>query len=132
MGASHRGLAGRRLERTTAARRGPPMRLAENNGGSMATARCEGFQLIRLAGEPYARGVQHGRALRADVWALWEACERLILNARGPRIGWGIRQALVGAARLMERFVDRELRLELRGVADGSGLAYSRLLLLNC
>jgi isopenicillin-N N-acyltransferase like protein len=98
----------------------------------MATARCEGFKLIRLVGEPYARGVQHGRALRTDVWALWEACERLILNARGPRIGWGIRQTLVGTARLMERFVDPELRLELRGVADGSGLAYSRLLLLNC
>lgn len=98
----------------------------------MATARCEGFRLIRLVGEPYARGLQHGRALRAEIWSLWEACERLILNARGPRIGWGIRQSLVGTARLMERFVDRELRLELRGVADGSGLAYSRLLLLNC
>src|SRR6187200_1294635 len=97
----------------------------------MATAWCEGFRLVRLEGEPYARGVQHGQALREDVWSLWEACERLILNVRGPRIGWGVRQALIGTARLMERFVDPELREELRGVAAGSRLPYAHLLLLN-
>ncbi len=51
---------------------------------------------------------------------------------RGPYVGWGVRRALLGTARLMERFVSRDLRDEMRGVAAGSGLPYASLLLLNC
>jgi hypothetical protein len=98
----------------------------------MATARCDGFRLVQLQGGPYAIGYQHGRLLREEIWSLWRACERLILNARGPRVGWGVRRALSGTARLMERFISRDLREEMRGVAAGSGLGYSNLLLLNC
>jgi hypothetical protein len=98
----------------------------------MATARCDGFLLVRLEGEPYELGYQHGRALRGEIRSLWDACERLILNARGAWFGWGLRQALVGTARVMERFISPDLREELRGVAAGSGLPYTSLLLLNC
>jgi hypothetical protein len=98
----------------------------------MAVERYDGFVVVRLRGEPYELGLQHGVALRSEVWSLWRACERLILNARGPRYGWGLRRALIGVARIMERHVPLALRQEMRGVADGSGLAYGNVLLLNC
>jgi hypothetical protein len=98
----------------------------------MAVERYDGFVLARLRGEPYELGLQHGVALRGEVWSLWRACERLILNARGPRYGWALRRGLIGVARLMERHVPAALRQEMRGVADGSGLAYGNVLLLNC
>src|SRR3954462_12489728 len=98
----------------------------------MAVERYDGFVLVCLSGEPYELGLQHGVALRGEIWSLWRACERLILNARGPRRGWAIRQSLIGVARLMERYVPLALRQEMRGVADGSGLAYGNVLLLNC
>ncbi|HLH24033.1 MAG TPA: C45 family peptidase [Chloroflexota bacterium] len=98
----------------------------------MAVERYDGFVVARLRGEPYELGLQHGVALRGEIWSLWRACERLILNARGRRYGWGLRHALIAVARLMERYVPPPLRREIRGVADGSGLAYGNVLLLNC
>jgi hypothetical protein len=98
----------------------------------MAVERRDGFVVVRLHGEPYEMGLQHGVALREEIWSLWGACERLILNARGPRRGWAIRNGLLAVARVMERHVAPELRQELRGVADGSGLGYGPLLLMNC
>jgi hypothetical protein len=98
----------------------------------VAVEQQDGFALVRLHGEPYELGLQHGVALRAQIWSLWEACQRLILNARGRLYGWGLRRALITVARVMERHVAPELRLELRGVAHGSGLAYGNVLLLNC
>src|SRR5919202_4981424 len=98
----------------------------------MAVERYDGFVVVRLQGEPYELGLQHGVALRGEVWSLWRACERLILNARGRAYGWGLRQALIGVARLMERYIPPALRQEMRGVAHGSCLAYGNVLLLNC
>src|SRR5579885_777608 len=98
----------------------------------MAVEQRAGFLMLRLTGTPYELGVQHGRALRDQIWSLWQACERLVLNTRGALLGWVLRQGLTGIARLMERYIPRELRDELRGVAEGSGLPYSRVLLLNC
>jgi hypothetical protein len=98
----------------------------------MAVERYDGFVLVRLRGEPYELGLQHGVALRQEIWSLWRACERLILQARGRARGWAIRQVLLAVARVMERYVPADLRREMRGVADGSGLAYGNVLLLNC
>ncbi|MBX5490918.1 MAG: hypothetical protein IRZ14_07145 [Chloroflexi bacterium] len=98
----------------------------------MAVERRDGLRVVELAGAPYELGWQHGRALRAEIGALWDACERLILNARGRWFGWVASQLLHGVARVMELYLPRALRRELQGVADGSGLPYRHLLLLNC
>jgi hypothetical protein len=98
----------------------------------MAVERWDGFRVVRLQGEPYELGLQHGVALRQEIWSLWGACERLILNARGRARGWAARQALTSVARVMEWHLTPDLRRELRGVADGCGLGYGCLLLLNC
>src|ERR671938_1299735 len=98
----------------------------------MALERHDGFVLVRLHGQPYEMGLQHGVALREQIWSLWRACERLILDARGRVYGWALRRALLGVASVMERCVAPDLRREMRGVAHGSGLAYGRVLLLNC
>ncbi|HLI28868.1 MAG TPA: C45 family peptidase [Chloroflexota bacterium] len=92
----------------------------------------DGLLAIDLAGEPYQLGWQHGRLLRHEIWALWDACERLILRARGRWVGWVASQVLHGAARLMHLYIPPALRRELQGVAAGSGLPYHHLLLLNC
>lgn len=98
----------------------------------MAMERRDGFWLVDLVGEPYQLGWQHGRLLRDEIWALWDACERLILRARGRWFGWVASQLLHGVAGLMHLYIPPALRRELEGVAAGSGLPYRHLLLLNC
>ncbi len=99
---------------------------------AVSDERGDGYRLVHLRGGPYQMGLQHGLALRREIWSLWQACDRLVLSVRGRVAGWVARQALIAVARLMERFVAPELRRELRGVADGAGLPYGYLLLLNC
>jgi hypothetical protein len=98
----------------------------------MSVERADGFLVVRLQGEPYELGLQHGVALRREIWSLWDACARLILDARGRARGWATRRVLGSVARVMEWHMPADLRRELRGVADGSGLGYGCLLLLNC
>ena len=81
----------------------------------MVVRRGDGYLEVRLRGAPYELGLQHGVALRAEIWSLWGAFRRLILHARGPRIGWALQRTLLGVAWAMERHAPRSLRTELRG-----------------
>src|SRR5262249_57328493 len=98
------------------------MRAARERAAGVPVEHHDGFLLVRLRGEPYELGMQHGAALRSHIWQLWDSCERLILNARGRVYGWGFRQLLIGVARVMEYQIPPLLRRELPGLAGRSGL----------
>lgn len=83
--------------------------------------------VLRLRGTPYEMGYQHGVAQRAAIrrWVNEEVYGRTIL---GGRRSHGI---LLAHARQLEDALPKEIRRELRGIADGAGLSYEDVLLLN-
>src|SRR6202023_3022282 len=83
-------------------------------------------RVVLLSGTHYQMGLQHGRLLGAEIRELFHVYVEEGLQAEGFRLA-----NLMGAARRFERYVPGELRDEMRGIADGSGVPYDRILLLN-
>jgi hypothetical protein len=100
--------------------------------GAARVEQFDGFRVVEIAGAPYARGRQHGAALRPEIRELRERLFRDIIFRRGRAMGTAFSGVLYGILTRMHPFVPRELRAEMRGVADGAGIAYRDVLLLNC
>jgi hypothetical protein len=85
------------------------------------------LMVLRLRGTPYEMGYQHGVAQRTVIrqWVKEEVLDRIILHS-GQSHG-----ILLAHARQLERTLPLEFRRELRGIADGAGLPYKDILLLN-
>lgn len=83
--------------------------------------------ILRLRGTPYEMGYQHGVAQRTAIqqWVNEEVHGRTILGS-GQSHG-----VLLAHARQLERALPLEIERELRGIADGAGLSYQDILLLN-
>ena len=83
--------------------------------------------VLRLRGTPYEMGYQHGAAQRVAIrrWVNEEVYGRTVLSSEQSH---GI---LLAHARQLEGALPAEIRRELRGIADGSGLPYEDILLLN-
>jgi hypothetical protein len=95
---------------------------------SQATIEDHGHvTLLRLRGTPYEMGYQHGVAQRAVIrqWVNEEVFGRTVLG-HGQSHG-----VLLTHARRLDQVLPREARQELRGIADGVGLSYQDILLLN-
>lgn len=84
-------------------------------------------RVVRLTGTHYQVGLQHGRLLAAEIREIFQVYVEGGLVAREgfPLAG------LIGSAWRYERYIPAGLRAEMRGIADGSGVAYERILLLN-
>lgn len=88
----------------------------------------QGRPVVHTYGGPYERGAQHGRLLSEQV----RACFGEVW-----REGWFRGSPLLPApvwyawARLNALFLDEDERAELRGMADGSGLSYADVLVMN-
>jgi hypothetical protein len=91
----------------------------------------DGFRMVRLRGGAYERGFQHGVALKDSVRYFRDAFYRDLLFARSRILGFSLSGIFLTLATRMERFIPRELREEMRGVADGSGVSYRDILILN-
>ncbi len=99
--------------------------------GSAHVEPYDGFLLIELAGEPYERGHQHGLALRTQIQMFRDRLYRDILFKRGRAVGVTLAALLFGIVSRMHPHVPRELREEMRGLADGAGVSYRDVLLYN-
>jgi hypothetical protein len=80
-----------------------------------------------VQGEPYQIGLQQGALLRSEV-------RRLIRNYLYGRliVDYGCSHFwLLYQARLLDREIPDPLRQEMQGIADGAGLSYQDVLLLN-
>lgn len=96
----------------------------------MASGRVEtetGLRILHLEGSPYEIGYQHGVLLREEIR------ERI----RDRLLGSLIEEdhisylLLLRYARRVDARLSSEYRAELAGIADGAGVAYSQVLLLN-
>lgn len=86
-----------------------------------------GIRLVCLQGDPYEMGLQQGTLLREPLRALVREYlyERIVLE-RGTVHAW-----LLTYTRFLEREVPGDLRREMQGIAEGAGLSYQDVLLLN-
>lgn len=92
----------------------------------------DGVVVVELAGGPYERGRQHGEALGERIRHLRQRLVGDIVFGKGPAMGAAFLTVLYGILLRMHPNIPRELREEMRGVADGARLAYRDVLLMNC
>lgn len=88
--------------------------------------RKNGMTVVYLTGTPYEIGFAHGWLCRDEIVRCnrycWDAYEKL---ASAPDGQW------LPLSRSLEAFIPEEYRLEMKGIADGSGLSYDKILFLN-
>lgn len=97
-----------------------------------AVSQRDGLLIVEIAGTPYERGRQHGAALADQIQHLRQRLVRDIVYSKGWAMGTGFLSVLYGILARMHPNVPRELREEMRGVADGARVPYRDILLLNC
>ncbi|MFT3836875.1 MAG: carcinine hydrolase/isopenicillin-N N-acyltransferase family protein [Myxococcaceae bacterium] len=106
-------------------------------------------ELLHVSGKPYDMGLQHGQALKSKIHSFYT---RMLTASLLPYLGreqadietllpvYGgdayangafAHQLLVDSAKSIEMSLDDDVREEMKGIADGSGLAYEDVLLLN-
>src|SRR5262245_19291974 len=83
-----------------------------------------GWIVVHIEGEPYARGVQHGRLLAPEI-AAHLRCYAATLGHRSPADAWRLTRTLVNA--LFVRGHEKEYLEEMKGIADGASDAGARI-----
>jgi hypothetical protein len=79
-----------------------------------------GWTVLHIEGEPYARGVQHGRLMAPEI-AAEVRCLAAMHSAKSPADGWKLTRTIVNS--LFLRRYDKEYLEEMRGIADGASAA---------
>jgi hypothetical protein len=79
-----------------------------------------GWIVLHIEGEPYERGVQHGRLLAPEI-AAFLRCYAAVQSPKAPTEGWKLTRTVVNA--LFLRRYDREFLEEMKGIADGASSA---------
>ena len=82
-----------------------------------------GWIVLHIEGEPYERGVQHGRLLAPEI-AAQVRCLAERQSPKAPADGWKATRTLVNS--LFLRRYDPEYLEEMKGIADGATAAGAR------
>ncbi len=82
-----------------------------------------GWIVLHIEGEPYERGVQHGRLLAPEI-AAHVRCFAATLSSKSPEQGWKLTRTLANA--LFLRGYAKEYLEEMKGIADGASAAGAR------
>ncbi|HTU18753.1 MAG TPA: C45 family autoproteolytic acyltransferase/hydrolase [Gemmataceae bacterium] len=82
-----------------------------------------GWIVLHIEGEPYERGVQHGRLMAEEI-AAHVRCFATVQSPKAPADGWKVTRTLVNA--LFLRRYDKEYLEEMKGIADGANAAGAR------
>jgi len=82
-----------------------------------------GWIVLHIEGEPYERGVQHGRLLAPEI-AAHLRCFAAVLSPKSPTDGWKHARTLCNA--LFLRRYEEEYLKEMKGIADGASAAGAR------
>jgi hypothetical protein len=82
-----------------------------------------GWIVLHIEGEPYDRGVQHGRLLAPEI-AAHVRCYAAVLSSSAPEQGWKLARTLANA--LFLRGYAKEYLEEMKGIADGASAAGAR------
>jgi hypothetical protein len=85
-----------------------------------------GMTVVYLTGTPYEIGFAHGKLCKDEIKDVnqyyWEAYGKLKNTPDGK---WLL------LSRSLERYIPQEYVLEMKGIADGSGIEYDKILFLN-
>jgi hypothetical protein len=79
-----------------------------------------GWIVLHIEGDPYERGVQHGRLMAPEI-AAHVKCFASEQSPKAPTEGWKLTRTMVNA--LFLRRFDREFLEEMKGIADGAAAA---------
>jgi hypothetical protein len=82
-----------------------------------------GWIVLHIEGEPYERGVQHGRLMAEEI-AAHLRCFAAERSPKAPADGWKTTRTLVNA--LFLRRYHKEYLEEMKGIADGANAAGAR------
>ncbi len=82
-----------------------------------------GWIVLHIEGEPYERGVQHGRLMAEEI-AAHLRCFAAVSSPKSPSDGWKSTRTLVNA--LFLRRYHKEYLEEMKGIADGANAAGAR------
>ena len=82
-----------------------------------------GWTVLHIEGEPYTRGVQHGRLMAPEI-AAEIRCLAAMHSPKAPADGWKSTRTLVNS--LFLRRYDKEYLEEMKGIADGASAAGAR------
>jgi Phospholipase B len=82
-----------------------------------------GWIVLHIEGEPYERGVQHGRLLAPEIAAHVRCCAE-VQSPKAPTDGWKHTRRLINA--LFLRRYHKEYLEEMKGIADGASAAGAR------
>ncbi|HTU20231.1 MAG TPA: C45 family autoproteolytic acyltransferase/hydrolase [Gemmataceae bacterium] len=82
-----------------------------------------GWIVLHIEGEPYQRGLQHGRLMAEEIAAHVRCCAA-VHSSKAPADGWKAARTLVNA--LFLRRYDKEYLEEMKGIADGANAAGAR------
>lgn len=84
-------------------------------------------RLVSLTGTPQEMGLQHGRILSAEIRSLYDSYVlQGLCGVEGYR-----EQDLIRIGEHYDRFIPDEYREEMRGIAQGSGMPYEKILVIN-
>jgi hypothetical protein len=92
----------------------------------------DGLLVVEIAGAPFERGRQHGVTLAERIRHLRARLLGDVIYGKGPAMGTAFLGVLYGILARMHPNIPRELREEMRGVADGARVPYRDVLLINC
>jgi hypothetical protein len=82
-----------------------------------------GWIVLHIEGEPYPRGLQHGRLMAEEI-AAHVRCFAAVRSPKSPTDGWKATRTLANA--LFLRRYEKEYLEEMKGVADGASAAGAR------
>lgn len=85
-----------------------------------------GVTVVYLTGTPYEIGFAHGKLCKNEIMAAnqycWDAYDKLKNTPDGK---W------LPLSRSLERYIPEEYIAEMKGIADGAGIEYDKILFLN-
>src|SRR3954469_23056686 len=100
----------------------PDPRTVQRHGAGYRYAQA-GWIVLHVEGEPYERGVQHGRLLAPEI-AAHVRCFAATRSPKAPAEAWKLTRTAVNA--LFLRGYHREYLEEMKGIADGASAAGAR------
>jgi len=92
-----------------------------------------GIFILHLKGSPYQMGYQHGRLLKDQIKILYKDYLLATLKEKTKdekrfKVYFNFFKQ---KAKALEKFIPQEYKEEMKGIADGSGLAYSDVLIMH-
>lgn len=92
--------------------------------------KIENITIVELEGSPYEIGYQNGVLLKEEIGKIIrEAYKRYL--AKGSLKAYLVRALIMLVVKRVDKEIPLEYRQEMQGVADGAGLDYNDILLMN-